>query len=125
MITFYSFRRDADAVVRHGFWEEAGQVGELPPVWEEPDRFANYTAATWNSREKADLAPVVWWVVNPVAWSLGDCCRFVSHCKSESGRDRYVRQLAQHIGVHVYGKCGDRQCGQDRRLRNPYQVGVG
>ena len=33
---------------------------------------------------------------------------FVSHCHSESGRDRYVRRLAQLIGVHVYGRCGDR-----------------
>ena len=57
-------------MVRHGFWEEAGQPGKLPPVWEEPDRFANYTAANWNSTEKADLAPVVWWVVSLVTWSL-------------------------------------------------------
>ena len=47
---------------------------------------------------------------------------FVSHCKSESGRDRYVRKLSKLIGVHVYGKCGTRSCGKDRRLRNPYEV---
>jgi hypothetical protein len=33
-----------------------------------------------------------------------------------------VRRLAKRIGVHVYGACGDRTCGKDRRLRNPYSV---
>ena len=65
-------------------------------------RFDNYTPQNWNISRNRDLAPVVW---------------FVSHCKSESGRDRYVRKLSQYIGVHVYGKCGDRDCGKDRRLR--------
>ena len=36
--------------------------------------------------------------------------------------DPSLRRLAQHIGVHIYGKCGNMQCGQDRRLRNPYEV---
>ena len=64
--------------------------------------------------------------------------RFVSHCRSHSGRDRYVRRLAKKIGVileqdqgiifssfrqvHIYGACGTKTCGQDRRLRNPYTV---
>ena len=33
-----------------------------------------------------------------------------------------MRKLSQHIGVHIYGKCGKMLCGQDRRLRNPYEV---
>ena len=33
-----------------------------------------------------------------------------------------MRKLSQHIGIHIYGKCGTMSCGQDRRLRNPYEV---
>lgn len=105
----FSFRSDADASVHHGYYERIprGEPTELPPSPAWTHRFDNYTASNFNSSTNKNLAPVVW---------------FVSHCHSESGRDRYVRQLSQYIGVHVYGKCGNRQCGQDRRLRNPYEV---
>ena len=82
-------------------------VTELPPLPELNARYRNYHRDNFNRGGNRLKAPVVW---------------FVSHCQSESGRDRYVRRLAQHIGVHVYGKCGDRKCGQDKRLRNPYEV---
>ena len=105
----FSFRRDADATVSHGYSEKMSddEVSSMPvkPKWS--DKFDNYTKHNFNSSVNAGVAPVVW---------------FVSHCRSESGRDRYVRRLAQHIGVHIYGKCGNIKCGQDRRLRNPYQV---
>ena len=40
---------------------------------------------------------------------------FVSHCKTESKREAYVKQLKQYILVDVYGKCGNLQC--------PYRAG--
>jgi len=105
----FSFRHDADAVVRHGYFEKVldDKTTLLPsnPAW--TTKFDNYTKDNFNSKENKDKAPIIW---------------FVSHCKSESGRDRFVRKLSQHIGVHIYGKCGKMSCGQDRRLRNPYEV---
>ena len=104
-----SFRKDADATVQHGYWEPLANsnVTELPPMPTLSNRFKNYHKGNFNVSRNKVKAPVVW---------------FVSHCQSESGRDRFVRRLAQRIGVHVYGKCGARKCGQDRRLRNPYEV---
>ena len=93
-----SFRKDADATVQHGYWEPLANssITELPPMPTLSARFKNYHKGNFNISRNKVKAPVVW---------------FVSHCQSESGRDRYVRRLAQHIGVHVYGKCGDRKCG--------------
>jgi hypothetical protein len=39
-----------------------------------------------------------------VAW-------FVSRCKSQSKRERYVRLLRKHIDVDIYGGCGTMSCG--------------
>ncbi|KAK2165488.1 hypothetical protein LSH36_49g00036 [Paralvinella palmiformis] len=38
-----------------------------------------------------------------VAW-------FVSNCQAPSARIEYVRRLAQHVDVDVYGKCGNLTC---------------
>uniref|UniRef100_T1IXX4 Fucosyltransferase n=1 Tax=Strigamia maritima TaxID=126957 RepID=T1IXX4_STRMM len=38
-----------------------------------------------------------------VAW-------FVSNCKAISGRLDYARELAKHIQVDIYGKCGNMRC---------------
>ena len=105
----FSFRSDSDAQVQHGYVEKLPQDSstDLPPRPAWTSRFDQYNQHNFNTTSNKQLAPVVW---------------FVSHCQSESGRDRYVRQLAQHIGVDVYGKCGSRECGKDRRLRNPYEV---
>ena len=100
----FSFRRDADAVVKHGYFEPIPEDAntELPPspVWS--NKFDLYNQNNFNIGHNKKEAPVVW---------------FVSHCHSESGRDRYVRKLSQYIGVHIYGKCGNKHCGTDRRLR--------
>ncbi|XP_059174010.1 alpha-(1,3)-fucosyltransferase C-like [Physella acuta] len=42
-----------------------------------------------------------------VAW-------FVSNCKTESFREKYVEQLSRYIPVDVYGNCGSLKC-EDRR----------
>ena len=64
----FSFRRDADATVSHGFYEKLrpGEVSELPPSPPWTDRFDNYTKHNFNSTVNQKMAPVVW---------------FVSHCR--------------------------------------------
>ncbi|XP_055897001.1 alpha-(1,3)-fucosyltransferase C-like isoform X2 [Biomphalaria glabrata] len=42
-----------------------------------------------------------------VAW-------FVSHCPTDSLREKYVEQLSKHIPVDIYGKCGTLKC-EDRK----------
>ena len=85
-----SFRSDADAVVTHGDFVTIPRDQEknvILPEW--TTKFDNYTKDNFRDGQNKKIAPVIW---------------FVSHCKSESGRDRYVRQLRNHIGVHIYGK---------------------
>ncbi|XP_011688878.1 PREDICTED: alpha-(1,3)-fucosyltransferase C-like isoform X2 [Wasmannia auropunctata] len=43
----------------------------------------------------------------PVTW-------FVSNCDAKSGRLEYVKELSKHIGVDIYGKCGEFTCERDR-----------
>lgn len=40
---------------------------------------------------------------------------FVSHCKTASGREDYVRELSKYVPVDIYGKCGNLTC--DNRLQ--------
>lgn len=39
----------------------------------------------------------------PIIW-------FVSNCQARSGREMYISELAKHVGVDVYGKCGNHTC---------------
>ena len=39
-----------------------------------------------------------------VAW-------FVSHCKTKSDRESYVKELQKYIDVDIYGACGPLKCG--------------
>lgn len=42
-----------------------------------------------------------------VAW-------FVSNCNAGNGRLKYVKELAKHISVHIYGPCGDYKCPRSK-----------
>ena len=48
-----------------------------------------------------------------VAW-------FVSHCRTDSHRERYVRELQKYIPVDIYGKCGNMSC--DYRSKDCYKM---
>jgi len=39
----------------------------------------------------------------------------VTHCKTRSRREDYVRQLQEHIDVDIYGQCGNKNlsCPRD------------
>ena len=53
-----------------------------------------------------------------VAW-------MVSHCETDSRRERYVRELKKHIQVDVYGACGDLKCANwtvcDQKVAEDYK----
>ena len=40
---------------------------------------------------------------------------FVSNCFPSNKRDHYIRELQQHIDVHVYGYCGNYTCDRNDR----------
>ena len=42
---------------------------------------------------------------NYIAW-------FVSHCKTPSRREEYVKELQKYIPVDIYGKCGPMKCNK-------------
>lgn len=43
-----------------------------------------------------------------VAW-------MVSNCNTWSGREKYVKELQNHVQVDVYGRCGSLTCGKNHR----------
>ena len=49
-------------------------------------------------------------VKHPLANKTKDAAWVVSHCKAESKRDDYIRELSKHIGVDIYGACGNLSC---------------
>ncbi|XP_046363751.2 glycoprotein 3-alpha-L-fucosyltransferase A-like [Haliotis rufescens] len=40
---------------------------------------------------------------------------FVSHCKTQSKRGEYVKELRKYIDVDIYGKCGNLTCAKGQR----------
>ena len=61
----------------------------------------------FSAERTGNTAPVVW---------------FVSHCHDYNGRMKYVRRLQRHIGVHIYGECGNLKCGKTRNMRAEYST---
>ena len=53
--------------------------------------------------------------VSPIAW-------FVSHCSTRSGRERYIEYLQNYIGVDIFGKCGNYQCGGVKNMVENYTL---
>jgi alpha-1,3-fucosyltransferase len=47
-----------------------------------------------------------------VAW-------FVSNCKTQSRRERYVAQLQRYIDIDIYGNCGSLKCPKQRLSGRP------
>ena len=88
-----------------------------------PD-FSHYTYPHFRERGNTSHPPIVW---------------FVSHCNAHSGRfkhktgnietsrgcdndnrDKYITWLRKWIGVDIYGKCGEKQCGEVRNMQHEY-----
>ena len=51
-----------------------------------------------------------------VAW-------IVSHCDTDSEREKYVQELQKHIPVDIYGRCGNKNCPKDckRQVEKSYK----
>ena len=56
------FRNDADAIVRHGYYEnlKKTQTTELPPNPTWTTKFDNYTKDNFNRSENKAKAPIIW-----------------------------------------------------------------
>ena len=52
-----------------------------------------------------------------VAW-------LVSHCNTVNRREQYVAELAKHIPVDIYGKCGNMTCSSRSKYHDPGCYGM-
>lgn len=54
--------------------------------------------------------------LSPLKWESKDrmVAWFVSHCKTASKREAYVKQLERFVDVHVYGGCGQHICDRSQ-----------
>lgn len=88
--TFY-YRSDADIRIVHGFIVRRGRDASLlPPHWvRQPEM------------RRADVTRLM-------------AVAFISDCKDNSGRLKYIYELKKHVQVDVFGKCGTKQCGVPR-----------
>ena len=41
----------------------------------------------------------------------------VSHCGTNNHREEYVKELQKHIGVDIYGQCGNLTCPRQNEGR--------
>nr|XP_045622355.1 3-galactosyl-N-acetylglucosaminide 4-alpha-L-fucosyltransferase FUT3-like [Procambarus clarkii] len=91
-------RRDSDILILNGFIVGRGRNASfLPPSWrQDPVLFPN------KIRRKLAVA-------------------FVSNCKDNSGRLRYIQALKKYAPVDVYGRCGDLKCGSSRYAEHAYK----
>ena len=102
----YTYRRDSDIV---GF-----RYGTYKLIPESLERSA------WTGRYQEEESLDNFYGVNitgkriTVAW-------FVSHCKTDIGREDYVAELQKYIRVDIFGGCGNMTCKGDEHspLRDP------
>ena len=98
-----SHRRDSDIYVGkpYGALRKLGdgteQVNRLPPKLQTGQRLAKPEELL--NRQYPQLANRT----KLIAW-------FNSHCPTHSQREDYVKELAKHIQVDIYGKCGPLEC---------------
>ncbi|XP_033341191.2 alpha-(1,3)-fucosyltransferase C isoform X2 [Megalopta genalis] len=102
-----TYRLDSDVVWTYGVVKETATgriVAPLPnTTWTD---FYNRTG-DWNStKTPSSLWKRIEGKTKPIVW-------FVSNCQAKSGREKYIAELANHVGVDIYGKCGDYACPRD------------
>lgn len=78
-----TYRFDSDVVRRHGYLVEGETKYKMPPR----AYFANKTGS--------------------VAWVVSNCHNAISN------REVLAKELAKHVKLDVYGKCGDKDCPKD------------
>ncbi|GAU98346.1 hypothetical protein RvY_09504 [Ramazzottius varieornatus] len=87
-----TYRSDSDIVTPYGRYGSYDPTGMLEVGSRSP-------AVDYASRKKGK-GKVVW---------------FVSNCQAHNNRKDYANELAKHIPVDIYGSCGDKKCGKDRK----------
>lgn len=68
------------------------------PPWVQPDLSDRNLDNLWKVHGNKN---------KPIAW-------FVSNCKSDNGRENYVKSLENFIQVDIYGKCGQYDCSRNK-----------
>ncbi|KAK4315678.1 hypothetical protein Pmani_013110 [Petrolisthes manimaculis] len=94
----FHHRRDSDILMVHGFIVGRGSDANLlPPSWR--------------------TQPILWPTTNRTKLAV----TFISNCKDQSGRLKYIREFQQFASIDVYGKCGPLRCGSSRYAQHEYQ----
>ncbi|OXA63890.1 Alpha-(1,3)-fucosyltransferase C [Folsomia candida] len=103
-----SYRSDSDVVVRHGTYVKV--VGDIQAY---PNYMSDWIGSHKVSPEK-NYAEGKRRLISWFASSRG--------CKSQSRREKYVKELQSYIPVDIFGACGPFKCGTQKTMRNPYKV---
>lgn len=107
-----TYRLDSDIPIPYGWIvPKLGNVSHVPSIGEtghwaqnyDPTQFAD--SLQTNSQEFRALAKRP----RAVAW-------IVSHCNSNSDREKYVNELQKHIQVDIFGSCGNILCSSVKPL---------
>jgi hypothetical protein len=87
--------------------------------------FINVRSINWTATYRRDsdiVAPYAKWVYydptvtalpvtrNHAANKTKMVAWFVSNCHARNNRLQYVKELARHVGVDIYGACGNYKC---------------
>ncbi|XP_017881592.1 alpha-(1,3)-fucosyltransferase C-like [Ceratina calcarata] len=95
-----TYRLDSDITWNYGIVRDANNerivAPSKNPVW---NAFNNQLG----EHEKVEESKNIRRKTKPIVW-------FVSNCMAESGREKYVNELAKYMQVDVYGKCGRMSC---------------
>jgi alpha-1,3-fucosyltransferase len=106
-----AYRSDSDIVVRHGTFIRYQKGRTSPYIF--PSYLSNWVGSHDSTTER-NFAEGKRRLVAWFASSRG--------CKSQSGREYYVREMQKHMEVDIYGGCGKYKCGKQKTMRNPYKV---
>ncbi|KAG7201154.1 hypothetical protein KM043_003945 [Ampulex compressa] len=104
-----TYRLDSDILLPYGIIVDSKNDEMIAPSmkvdWKALENDTGTTEA--EDEEPSALSGLVKGKRKPVTW-------FVSNCPAQSGRLEYVKELSRHIGVDIYGRCGDKDCPRNR-----------
>ncbi len=107
-----TYRLDSDFPRPYGWAEDLEHPRHLPPRFSDLEKWAPYDKEAFvkslpsRPPEFLDLAKRP----KSVAW-------IVSHCRTRSNREGYVREMQKYIDVDIMGGCSPVLCDQNHRCR--------